>query len=88
VDIGPYKGLIGTMYHIVFEEGTKNESPAAEGLARATGTANAVKPQPSGGRRRKGQGLGGLWRGWRIGVWGLVGVWGAAAIGGGKGGEF
>ena len=29
----------------------------------------------------------GLWRGWRVGFWGLVGVWGAAACGGG-GAEF
>ena len=28
----------------------------------------------------------GLWRGWRVGFWGLVGVWGAAACGGGGGG--
>ncbi|MCJ1448149.1 MAG: mitochondrial fusion and transport protein ugo1 [Stictis urceolatum] len=87
VDAGPYKGLFGTMYHIVFEEGSKAESPAEEGIARATGTAAVVRPQ-AGGRRRKGQGLEGLWRGWRVGVWGLIGCWGASALGGGKGGEF
>ena len=57
--------------------------------------ADATKaPQtPKGGfvpraRVRKGQGIRGLWRGWRVGFWGLVGVWGAAALGGAGGGEF
>ncbi|KAI9807188.1 MAG: hypothetical protein M1825_005906 [Sarcosagium campestre] len=37
----------------------------------------------------EGQGVQGLIRGWRVGMWGLVGVWGAAALGGGAtGGEF
>lgn len=42
-------------------------------------------------RVRKGQGVPGLVRGWRIGFWGLVGVWGAGAMGPGReggGGEF
>nr|OQO16449.1 hypothetical protein B0A51_17469 [Rachicladosporium sp. CCFEE 5018] len=34
-------------------------------------------------RVRKGQGVAGLVRGWRIGFWGLVGVWGAGAMGAG-----
>lgn len=33
-------------------------------------------------RVRKGQGIEGLYRGWRVGMWGLVGVWGASYIGG------
>lgn len=33
-------------------------------------------------RPRKGQGVEGLYRGWRVGMWGLVGVWGASYIGG------
>lgn len=43
------------------------------------------------GRLRRGQGVGGLVRGWRIGFWGLVGVWGGGALGPGEGkgrGEF
>lgn len=42
-------------------------------------------------RFRRGQGVSGLVRGWRVGFWGLVGVWGAGAVGagsGGVGGEF
>ena len=77
------------MYHIVFEEGTRGEQPSssASTLPRSTGKAGGVKAQPIPGRRRKGQGIEGLWRGWRIGVWGLVGAWGAGIIGGGAGGR-
>lgn len=40
-------------------------------------------------RTRRGQGVAGLVRGWRVGFWGLVGVWGAGALGpGDKGREF
>ena len=89
VEPAPYKGLIGTAYYIVFEEGSRGD--AATHLVNGRGGA-AVKSVGSGkiGKRRKGQGLGGLWRGWRVGMWGLVGVWGAATLGGvgGKGGEF
>lgn len=85
VEPGPYKGVLGTMWFIVREEGVQVVGPG--------GTAS--KPQtPARGqgfsartRARKGQGVHGLWRGWRVGFWGLVGVWGAAAMGGG-GGEF
>jgi fusion and transport protein UGO1 len=86
VEIGPYKGLLGTMYHIVFEEGTRGSH--TEQLARASGNAAGVRPAVE--KKKKGQGLEGLWRGWRVGMWGLVGVWSATSIGaiGGKEGEF
>ncbi|KAI9775952.1 MAG: mitochondrial fusion and transport protein ugo1 [Candelina submexicana] len=81
VDIGAYKGVVGTMWHIVREEG------GGQTMTTGTGGALAVMRVRA---RRKGQGVEGLWRGWRVGMWGLVGVWGAAALGstGGKGGEF
>ncbi|KAI9707602.1 MAG: mitochondrial fusion and transport protein ugo1 [Candelina mexicana] len=81
VDIGAYKGVVGTMWHIVREEG------GGQAMTTGTGGALAVTRVRA---RRKGQGVEGLWRGWRVGMWGLVGVWGAAALGstGGKGGEF
>ncbi|KAF2677639.1 mitochondrial carrier [Lentithecium fluviatile CBS 122367] len=86
VEPGPYKGVLGTMWFIVREEGVQVLGP---------GAAKAMKEQAQGRvagfsartRIRKGQGVHGLWRGWRVGFWGLVGVWGAAAMGGG-GGEF
>jgi fusion and transport protein UGO1 len=84
VPIGEYNGLVGTMYHIVFEEGTRSDSVRGASKMPGARTALGVK-----GKTRKGQGLEGLWRGWRVGIWGLVGVWGAATLGGaGKGGEF
>lgn len=89
VEVGPYKGLFGTMHSIVYEEGERG-APAE--LVKGTAGAPAMKAGKLGQdrKRRKGQGFEGLWRGWRVGIWGLVGVWGAATLGGagGKGGEF
>lgn len=88
VEPGAYRGVLGTMWFIVREEGVTVVGPGAAAAAKATA---AGKAQPTGfsarTRIRKGQGVHGLWRGWRVGFWGLVGVWGAAAMGGG-GGEF
>lgn len=89
VEVGSYKGLVGTMLHIVNEEG---ERGGRAELARGTGSAPALRAgkMGMGAQKKKGQGLEGLWRGWRVGMWGLVGVWGAALLGGvgNKGGEF
>lgn len=79
---GPWKGVFGSMWFIVREEGITVEGPSAAKLASAK-AGGFTRPL----RTRKGQGVHGLWRGWRVGVWGLVGIWGAAAMGGG-GGEF
>ncbi|KAI1002357.1 hypothetical protein K3495_g5844 [Podosphaera aphanis] len=73
VPIGEYRGVFGTMWLIVNEEGIR-EAPKSQ-MGR-----NRVKA-------KKGQGLSGLWRGWRIGMWGLVGVWGSRALNGGSGGD-
>ena len=89
VEVGPYRGVFGTMHSIVYEEGERG--PQAE-LVKGTMGVRAMKVGKVGQdmKRRKGQGFEGLWRGWRVGMWGLVGVWGAATWGGvgGKGGEF
>lgn len=81
VAIGPYRGVVGTMWSIVREEGTSQEVPGTSG----------VKALKRGKRvERKGQGVQGLWRGWRVGMWGLAGVWSARAMSGSvsSGGEF
>lgn len=82
VDVGPYRGVVGTMWHIAKEEGGRGD------WIVAVGGAGPVKVADKG--RNRGQGVEGLFRGWRVGMWGLVGVWGAAALGGvgAKGGEF
>jgi fusion and transport protein UGO1 len=79
---GTYRGVLGTMWFIAREEGITIENPSSAKAASAKAMGFSRPP-----RTRKGQGVHGLWRGWRVGVWGLVGVWGAAALGGG-GGEF
>ncbi|KAH7054341.1 mitochondrial fusion and transport protein-like protein Ugo1 [Macrophomina phaseolina] len=85
VDIGPYRGLLGTMWYIVREEGSTGPGPGAPPVARTT-PAGVVRYQQQ--KVNKGQGVPGLVRGWRVGFWGLVGVWGAAMMGGSGGGEF
>lgn len=78
VDIGPYKGVIGTMWSIVREEGTSSREIAVGSKKKGKKV------------EHRGQGIEGLWRGWRVGMWALVGVWGARAMSGGgnSGGEF
>lgn len=74
------------MWFIVRDEGVQVVGP---GAAHAMSQQAEGRPATFSARTRirKGQGVHGLWRGWRVGFWGLVGVWGAAALGGG-GGEF
>jgi len=85
VDVGPYTGVISTLWGIVRTEGENLQDTAAT-TRGAPGTFAHKKVQAS----KKGQGVAGLWRGWRVGMWGLIGVWGAAAMNtrDGKGGEF
>ncbi len=79
VKIGNYNGVFGTMWYIVREEGVR-EAPPATGK-------NAKSKTPE--KPLKGQGFPGLWRGWRVGMWGLVGIWASKQLGGGaNGGEF
>jgi fusion and transport protein UGO1 len=63
------------MYSIIREEGSS--------LSPKDKAATALGKAP---RRRKGQGVQGLYQGWRLGLWSLVGVWGAGFIGGLQGG--
>jgi mitochondrial fusion and transport protein UGO1 len=67
-----YRGVVPTLWSIIREEGYSET--AKDKLAAAAGKA----PR----RKRKGQGVEGLYRGWRVGLWGLVGVWGASFVSG------
>ena len=67
-----YNGIVPTMWSIVRDEGFSESK--RDSLAAAAGKA----PR----RKRKGQGVEGLYRGWKVGLWGLVGVWGASFMGG------
>jgi fusion and transport protein UGO1 len=83
VDVGEYRGTLGTMWLIVREEGISSTYENA--VAK---TANRAVKRPGKLGERKGQGIEGLWRGWRVGFWGLVGVWGAGMLRAAGGGEF
>ncbi|KAI0115528.1 mitochondrial carrier domain-containing protein [Nemania sp. FL0031] len=84
VQPGPYNGVVGTMLTIVSEEGSRAVPVPAKNLARAR--RNKVKASEV--VYKKGQGLDGLWRGWKVSWWGLVGLWTASMAGGGGDGEF
>jgi mitochondrial fusion and transport protein UGO1 len=67
-----YRGIVPTIWSIMREEGTS--------VSKKEKAVAVVGRTPR--RPRKGQGIEGLYRGWRVGMWGLVGVWGASYIGG------
>lgn len=89
VEVGSYNGLVGTIHSIVCEEGERELPAEGERVSNEEKDPRLSKPTQRR-HRRKGQGFEGLWRGWRVGLWGLAGVWGAATLGGvsGTGGEF
>ncbi|RDW93162.1 mitofusin complex protein UGO1 [Aspergillus mulundensis] len=73
-----YRGVIGTMWSIVYEEGVQ-PTPEAQ-------RAQEILGKPVSHRKRQGQGLHGLYRGWRIGMWGVAGNLGLGLLTGGAGG--
>ncbi|CAL3970262.1 unnamed protein product [Diplocarpon coronariae] len=76
VKAGEYRGVVGTMWTITQEEGIRDSTTVSE---KSSGSL----------REQKGQGFPGLWRGWRVGMWGLVGMWTSRALNGSaNGGEF
>ncbi|KAL4923731.1 mitofusin complex protein UGO1 [Aspergillus undulatus] len=72
-----YRGVVGTMWSIVYEEGVQ-PSPEAQRARELLG-----KPVPH--RKRQGQGIQGLYRGWRIGMWGVAGSLGLNLLNGAGG---
>lgn len=87
VPVGGYNGLFGTMYSIVTKEGSHavavaNTKPGSK-KGKAAASQNVAETV-----YRRGQGLDGLWRGWKVSWWGLVGLWAAGVLGGGGDGEF
>lgn len=85
VQPGKYNGVFGTMTAIVNEEGSHMVLPAPPKGKPAT---KKNKTKVAETVYRKGQGLEGLWRGWKVSWWGLVGLWTAGVVGGGGDGEF
>ncbi|KAK4239375.1 mitochondrial fusion and transport protein ugo1 [Achaetomium macrosporum] len=87
VPLGRYDGVVGTMYAIVYEEGS-HAVPASAGGKAAAARKGRGGTTVSETVYRRGQGLDGLWRGWKVSWWGLVGLWAAGVLGGGGDGEF
>ena len=69
VKLGEYRGVMGTMWMIAREEGVR-VNPLVKGK----------KGKFKAEKELKGQGIQGLWRGWRVGMWGLVGMWTSRAL--------
>ena len=67
-----YRGILPTMWGIMRDEGYSE--------SQRDRTAALMGKAPR--RKRKGQGVEGLYRGWRVGLWGLVGIWGTSFVGG------
>ena len=106
--LGRYNGVLGTMTHILWEEGTSpvpslassSSSGVVDDFYQVKARANSKKKTTAtttttfGTKTtaatafRRGQGIEGLWRGWKVSWWGLVGLWTAAAVGGGGDGQF
>lgn len=74
VEPGPYKGIVGTLWSIVRVEGASQPQSHTSTL-----------PGRDRDRHSRAAGVAGLFRGWKVGMWGLVGVWGASALGSGSG---
>lgn len=90
VQPGNYYGVFGTMYTIVNDEGSRAvptaSPPTVVGKDRKV--PKSGKPGVAETVYRRGQGVEGLWRGWKVNWWGLIGLWTAAVVGGGGDGEF
>ena len=83
VPVGRYDGTLGTMKHIISQEGFREITPKQNTAKKGKARAKTLQPT-----RLKGQGLEGLWRGWKVNWWGLVGLWVAGTVGNGGEGEF
>ncbi|PGH12980.1 hypothetical protein AJ79_03953 [Helicocarpus griseus UAMH5409] len=81
-----YRGIVGTMWSIVYEEGTNPHALELDRAFAQTGAGPQSRTQDTAAsqraqKRRQGQGVQGLYRGWRLGMWALVGVWGSGFLG-------
>ncbi|KAI3396974.1 hypothetical protein diail_11374 [Diaporthe ilicicola] len=88
VQPGRYQGVAGTMYTIVNEEGSHAVHAAAPVAGKSKNASKKGRKTVAEAVYRRGQGLEGLWRGWKVNTWGLVGLWMASVAGGGGDGEF
>lgn len=85
---GRFDGVFGTMQAIVSQEGSRAVVSPAGAKGAAAGAKKGKARGVSEAVYRRGQGLEGLWRGWKVSWWGLVGLWTAGVLAGGGDGEF
>lgn len=85
---GRYQGVVGTMYAIVNEEGSRAVHAPSPASTKGKTASKKGRKTVAEAVYRRGQGLDGLWRGWKVNTWGLVGLWMASVAGGGGDGEF
>lgn len=79
-----YRGIVGTMWNIVYEEGTDAPPVDLQAVEQVLGHAPQTAANAAGRRmqrRRKGQGVRGLYRSWRLEMWGIIGIWGSGFLG-------
>ena len=104
VPTGNYLGVLGTMYHIIWQEGHRTirangsaaapppATPAAKaslGTTKKRRRQTVTKPTTAPATIQvRGQGMQGLWRGWKVSWWGLLGLWASSVVGNGGDGEF
>jgi mitochondrial fusion and transport protein UGO1 len=84
VPLGGYNGILGTIHTITSEEG----STIVSNKASAKSATKKGRTKVAETLDRRGQGLDGLWRGWKVNWWGLVGLWAAGVVSAGGDGEF
>ena len=89
--------MFGTVWALLHEERSIGSDGVSFSQRRERDQSFVKRLRDGDGSAKEGAGPGagprglqfmGLWRGWRVGFWGLVGVWTAAACGGGGGVEF
>jgi fusion and transport protein UGO1 len=72
------------MWGIVYDEGVMPPAPetqAVEQILNFTPTSERTGGNRLARRPRKGQGVRGLYRTWRMEMWGIVGIWGSGILG-------
>jgi fusion and transport protein UGO1 len=84
VQPGSYNGVVATMYSIVAEEGSRVVPVSSKSPSKGKKKQHKISEVVY----RRGQGVDGLWRGWKVSWWGLVGLWTASVVGGGGEGAF
>lgn len=79
IPAGRFNGVSGTIFHIMNDEGSRAIVKQPQPPAKSAKGKNKAKIAET--VYRKGQGAEGLWRGWKVSWWGLVGLWAAGVIG-------